>query len=83
MRVECESTSIWAAGRAGKTALENLKGMGVRQFSERFRMSPETQMTAVALIAEECQELLEDLHDQAVTAQRRHEPAISSGLLQD
>lgn len=47
------------------------------KFQEQYIVNEKGQKTAVVLPVEEYQELLEDLHDLAVIAERRDEPTVS------
>ncbi len=47
------------------------------KFQERYIIDEKGQKTAVVLPVEEYEELLEDLHDLAITAERRDEPTIA------
>lgn len=46
-------------------------------FKEQYIVDEKGQKTAVILTVEEYEELLEDLHDLAIIAERRVEPTIS------
>ena len=47
------------------------------KFQEQYIIDGKGQKTAVILPVEEYEELLEDLHDLAVIAERRDEPTVS------
>ncbi|MBT9142282.1 MAG: hypothetical protein DDT29_00676 [Dehalococcoidia bacterium] len=47
------------------------------KFQERYIVDEKGQKTAVVLPVEEYEELLEDLHDLAIIAERRDEPIIA------
>ena len=47
------------------------------KFQEKYIVDEKGQKTAVVLPIEEYEELLEDIHDLAVIAERREEPSIS------
>ena len=47
------------------------------KFQEQFLINEKGKKTAVVIPIEEYEELLEDLHDLAVVAERQDEPAIS------
>jgi PHD/YefM family antitoxin component YafN of YafNO toxin-antitoxin module len=49
----------------------------VRKFQEQYIVDEKGQKTAVVLPVKEYQELLEDLHDLAIIAERRDESAIT------
>ena len=49
----------------------------MRKFQERYIVDENGQKTAVVLPVEEYEELLEDLHDLAIIAERRDEPTIA------
>ena len=53
----------------------------MRKFQEQYIVDEKGQKTAVVLPVEEYEELLEDLHDLAIIAERRDEPAIPFGEL--
>ena len=48
-----------------------------RKFQERYIIDEKGEKTAVVLPVEEYEELLEDLHDLAIIAERRDEPTIA------
>ncbi|OYD17225.1 hypothetical protein CH330_00630 [candidate division WOR-3 bacterium JGI_Cruoil_03_51_56] len=50
----------------------------MRKLQEKYIVDEKGQRTAVVLPVEEYEELLEDLHDLAVIAERRDEPTITS-----
>ncbi len=47
------------------------------KFHEKYIVDGKGQKTAVILPVEEYEELLEDLHDLAIIAERRDEPTVS------
>jgi len=47
------------------------------KFQEQYIVDEKGQKTAVIIPIEEYEELLEDLHDLAIIAERRNEPTIS------
>jgi PHD/YefM family antitoxin component YafN of YafNO toxin-antitoxin module len=47
------------------------------KFREQYLVNEKGQKTAVVIPIEKYEELLEDLHDLAVVAERRDEPTIS------
>lgn len=47
------------------------------KFQEQYIVDEKGQKTAVIIPIEEYEELLEDLHDLAIIAERRDEPTIS------
>ena len=49
----------------------------MKRFQEQYIVDEKGQKTAVILPIDEYEELLEDLHDLAVIAERRDEPAIT------
>ncbi len=49
----------------------------MRKFQEQYIVDENGQKTAVVLPVEEYEELLEDLHDLAIIAERRDEPTIA------
>ena len=49
----------------------------MRKFQEQYIVDEKGQKTAVILPVEEYEELLEDIHDLAIIAERRDEPAIT------
>ena len=49
----------------------------MEKFQEQYIVDEKGQKTAVILPIEEYEELLEDLHDLAVIAERRDEPTIT------
>lgn len=49
----------------------------MKKFQEQYIVDEKGQKTAVVLPIEEYQELLEDLHDLAIVAERRDEPTIT------
>ena len=49
----------------------------MKRFQEQYIVDEKGQRTAVILPIEEYEELLEDLHDLAVIAERRDEPTIN------
>ena len=49
----------------------------MRRFQEQYIIDEKGQKTAVVLPIQEYKELLEDLHDLAVIAERRDEPTIT------
>ncbi|MCD6506739.1 hypothetical protein J7M22_08960 [Candidatus Poribacteria bacterium] len=48
----------------------------MKKFQEQYIVDEKGQKTAVILPVEEYEELLEDLHDLAIIAERRDEPTI-------
>ena len=57
--------------------IEDGRGNDMAKFQEQYIVNEKGQKTAVVLPVEEYQELLEDLHDLAVIAERRDEPTVS------
>ncbi|WP_022852762.1 hypothetical protein [Thermodesulfatator atlanticus] len=65
----------------------------MKRFHEQYIIDEKGQKTAVILPIEEYEELLEDLHDLAIIAERRDEPVIDfdelkkrlkeNGIIQD
>jgi len=53
----------------------------MEQLHKQFLVDASGKKTAVVLPLEEYEELLEDLHDLAVIAERKDEPTISFGEL--
>ena len=53
----------------------------MRKLQEQYIVNKKGQKTAVILPIEEYKELIEDLHDLAIIAERRDEPIISFGEL--
>lgn len=51
--------------------------IGMAKLQEQYIVDEKGQKTAVVLPVEEYEELLEDLHDLAVIAERRDEPTIT------
>ncbi|WP_456474557.1 hypothetical protein [Candidatus Pyrohabitans sp.] len=49
----------------------------MKKFQEQYIVDGKGQKTAVVLPIEEYEELLEDLHDLAIIAERRDEPTIT------
>ena len=49
----------------------------MEKFQEQYIVDEKGQKTAVILPIEEYEELLEDLHDLAIIAERRDEPTIT------
>ena len=49
----------------------------MRKFQEQYIVDEKGERTAVILPIEEYEELLEDLHDLAIIAERRDEPTIN------
>lgn len=49
----------------------------MRKFQEQYIVDEEGQKTAVVLPIEEYEELLEDLRDLAIIAERRGEPTVT------
>jgi len=49
----------------------------MRKFKEQYIVDQNGQKTAVVIPLQEYEELLEDLHDLAIIAERRDEPTIS------
>lgn len=49
----------------------------MREFQEQYIINDQGEKTAVILPIEEYEELLEDLHDLAVVAERREEPTVT------
>ena len=49
----------------------------MKRLQERYIVDEKGQRTAVILPIEEYEELLEDLHDLAIIAERRDEPTIN------
>ena len=60
---------------AGRPAHEG--GIEIAETRERYIVDEEGRKTAVVLPLEEYQELVDDLHDLAVIAERRDEPAVA------
>jgi PHD/YefM family antitoxin component YafN of YafNO toxin-antitoxin module len=50
----------------------------VAKFREQYVIDEKGQKTAVIIPVEEYEELLEDIHDLAIIAERRDEPTITS-----
>jgi len=50
--------------------------IGMKRFKEQYIVDEKGQRTAVIIPIEEYEELLEDLHDLAIIAERRDEPTI-------
>jgi len=48
----------------------------MRKFKEQYIVDQKGQKTAVVIPLQEYEELLEDLHDLAIIAERRDEPTI-------
>ncbi len=48
----------------------------MKKFQEQYIVDEKGRKTAVILPVEEYEELLEDLHDLAIIAERRNEPTI-------
>lgn len=48
----------------------------MRKFQEQYIVDQKGQKTAVVIPLQEYEELLEDLHDLAIIAERRDEPTI-------
>jgi prevent-host-death family protein len=51
--------------------------INMAKLQEQYIVNQKGQKTAVILPVEEYEELLEDLHDLAIIAERREEPTIS------
>ena len=49
----------------------------MRRFQEQYGVDEKGQKTAVIIPVEEYEELLEDIHDLAIIAERRDEPIIT------
>lgn len=49
----------------------------MKKFQEQYIVDEKGQKTAVILSIEEYEELLEDLHDLVVIAERRNEPTVN------
>ncbi len=49
----------------------------MKKLQERYIIDKKGQKTAVVIPVEEYEELLEDLHDLAIIAERRDEPTIT------
>ena len=49
----------------------------MRRFQEQYVVDEKGQKTAVIIPVEEYEELLEDIHDLAIIAERRDEPTIT------
>lgn len=49
----------------------------MRKFQEQYIVDEKGQTTAVIIPVEEYEELLEDIHDLAIIAERRDEPTIT------
>lgn len=60
-----------------KSVVGSLKRIGIRKFQEHHVVDEKGQKTAVTIPVEEGEELLEDIHDLAVIAERRDESAIA------
>ena len=56
---------------------ERVQLKGERKFQERYIIDEKGEKTAVVLPVGEYEELLEDLHDLAIIAERRDEPIIA------
>ncbi|WXG47142.1 MAG: hypothetical protein WED05_10865 [Candidatus Atabeyarchaeum deiterrae] len=54
-----------------------------KEVDDRYIVNEEGQRKAIILPIEEYEELLEDLHDLAVIAERRDEPTVSFGELKE
>jgi PHD/YefM family antitoxin component YafN of YafNO toxin-antitoxin module len=50
----------------------------MRKFQEQYVVNERGQKTAVIIPVEEYEELLEDIHDLAIIAERRDEPTMTS-----
>jgi len=48
----------------------------MRKFQEQYIINQKGKKTAVVLSVDEYEELLEDLHDLAIIAERRDEPTV-------
>ena len=59
---------------AGRT---EARKMGMGKFQEQYIVNQQGQKTAVILPIEEYEELLQDLHDLAVIAERRDEATVT------
>lgn len=55
----------------------------MQKFKGRFIVNEKGQKTAAILPIEEYEELLEDMHDLAVVAERRNEPTITFDELKE
>jgi PHD/YefM family antitoxin component YafN of YafNO toxin-antitoxin module len=61
-----------------RSVVENLRRIrDMIKFQEQYIVDEKGRKTAVILPIEEYEELLEDLHDLAIIAERRDEPTIS------
>ena len=49
----------------------------MKKFHEQYIVDEKGQKTAVVIPVEEYEELLEDLHDLAIIAERRNEPTVT------
>lgn len=54
-----------------------LGGINMKKLREQYLIDEKGQKTAVVIPVEEYEELLEDLHDLAMIAERRDEPTIT------
>ena len=52
-------------------------GDGMGEFQKQYIVNEQGEKTAVILPIEEYQELLEDIHDLAIIAERRDEPTVT------
>jgi len=55
--------------------------MAARQVLPQFVVGAKGRKTAVIIPIEEYEELMEDIHDLGVVAERRHEPTVKIGEL--
>ena len=60
---------------------ERVQLKGERNFQEQYIVNEKGEKTAVVLPVGEYEELLEDLHDLTIIAERRDEPTIPFGEL--
>ena len=60
-----------------KSIIGGLGGEDMNKFHEQYIVDEKGQKTAVVIPLEEYEELLEDLHDLAMIAERRDEPTIT------
>lgn len=66
-----------AGGELGETWYTSIQGDNMKKVSGRYVVDANGKKTEVLLPVEQFQELLEDLHDLAIVAERREEPTIS------
>lgn len=61
----------------GKISVENFRGINMGKIQQQYIINEKGQKTAVVLPFEEYEELLQDIQDLAIIAERRDGPAIS------